>query len=165
MPRSDWWAFPRSTLSPLEGQSSEEQFDAIRWGKKVSGLRAVTVPGMTKREEVIELGCLRVLYLAPDGTDQAYPWRVTRGTRLAVGQRTNRLWIIPPPRGLDLSALEHMPARGWAIARTDYTAVKGDEDAYWYHEHEAPYPRLRRVDGGVQFSRGQYVIAPEGIVG
>lgn len=149
--------------TPVTG-TVDDQYEAMRWGLKPRHERTVTVPGMKRREAVAELGILRVLYLQRrDGSrvvwrlPRPYPW-------LAVGAQSGRLWIVPK-RDLDLSALAGMPAAGWHVVRTDYTALKGDEDAYWYHDHEAPFPRLRRVDGQVQFHGGGYFVAAEGIVG
>ncbi len=149
--------------SPVSG-TVDEQYRDLRWGLEPRFERTVTVPGMRRREAVAELGLLRVLYLRrPDGS--VVTWRVPRPYPwLAVGAKSGRLWIVPR-RAMNLSALAGMPKAGWRVIRTDYTALKGDEDAYWYHDHEAPFPRLYRVDGHVQYRGGGYFVAPEGIVG
>jgi hypothetical protein len=159
-PRKSFW---RSLTQPMKGEAAAKQYERLHWGikpkRRVVGFE---VPGMTTRQEVVQLGKLRALVLeSANGQLSVVVKPRAPHPRLVVGARDNRLYIADH-HGFALPPIYD----GATILRVDYDATKGRESAYFYHDHEPEFPRLRLLAGGLpQYSGGGYHIAPEGIVG
>lgn len=146
----------------MRGEKAEKQYERLHWGIRPRRRRTIDVPGMRLKQTVVELGRLRALVLtSPEGTHSVIVRPKRPYPRLVVGQRDNRLYIA------DHGAFK-LPASldGSVIERVDYETAKGDEEAYYYHDHEPHFPVLRVLSGGLaQYAGGSYVVAPEGITG
>ena len=154
--------------NPFEGQSPEQAYRRLRWGESVRERWSLVAP-----EPLAGLGVVARLDYARvseryDDEDEA-PF-------LAVGVRSNRLYIVP--RGSDGAPVDigHQlggTRRLGSLLRTDYLSLKGGEDAYFYHHHERPYPTLRENPRtGVRVvvparhqGRPSYVVSDAGIIG
>jgi len=154
-------------LSPVE------KYRAVQWGCEPEGLVKVEVVRMTTRQELLRLGVLRKLWFEDGSTliaSQPYPV-------LAFGEKDNRIYFVGG------SVAEMAEAGRWGkrgagrvVIQIDYSSHKGKcgrdgtarkgRGTYYYHEHEAPFPRLRIDEyGWPEYVGGGYHVRPEGIVG
>lgn len=94
---------------------------------------------------------------------------------LAVGTKSNKVYLVPMDgSGAPIDFARDFKRKCEAIVRVkriDYYSQKGGESAYYYHDHEAPYPML--CGDGEHFvlepakHRGgrSYAVNDEGIIG
>jgi hypothetical protein len=166
--RSERDRFPTSLFdsNPFAGVSAEKLFEELRWGDTPDKTFEVESP-----EELVTLGTLARIDL-----DGARPQKFDEetGPFLAVGARTNLLYIVP--RKADGSPID-VPAGPYEesvdVHQTDYFSQKGGEESYYYHEHEDPYPvAFVNHESGVVVlmprlheGKRSYAVAKEGIVG
>lgn len=163
MPKRFQWPWDRS---PLRGKDAYEQYEALRWGNAPRRVFEVQSPALTRKQLLVSLGRLRALFLGTGRQARAlrprkpYPY-------LVVGELDNRLYIVG-------GSTDRMARDGaWGevgsrrrIVQVDYDSLKGSTDAYFYHEHEPPFPWLVILSGGYPAYRGgRYKVGPEGIVG
>jgi hypothetical protein len=151
--------------NPLEHLEPLEAYEAVRWGNPATELFELEGP----EPDVIGLGRLALLELER----AVYQWTDQDAPYLGIGLQSNRLYAFPVGPDGGPRSLEGPFENVGEVWETHYTGPKGGEDAYWYHEHEAPYPELyenphtgamviepAEYDGGPS-----YVVGPEGIIG
>lgn len=154
--------------NPFHGKTPRDVYKSLQWGNEPRETFDIDAP-----EPLVNLGEVAKIKLA-DGhvetiNDKDAPF-------LALGTETNYLYIIqrddndePVDVPLDLEDYECIGE----VKSTHYYSSKGGEKAYYYHNHEKPYPLLYRdEDSGVcvyipQDNNGQpsYAVAIEGIIG
>lgn len=156
---------PFADLPPLEA------FAELQWNKTPDAVWNIDAP-----EPLLAIGDLAGLDW---GHDDFELFDESEAPYLAVGQDSNMLYIVPKSaRG---APLERIPkfnprSRAWAhlgsVRQTDYYSDKGDDPAYYYHNHERPYPHVWLHTSGVRVivpakhkGRRSYAVAREGIVG
>lgn len=154
--------------NPFEGLGPSQVYRRLRWGERERERWAIVAP-----EPLASLGIVARLdygrWSARYGDEGTAPF-------LAVGTRTNRLYVVPrDAQGgpVDIGHSVGPTRRLGLLRRTDYVSVKGGQDAYYYHRHERPFPTLRiNPRTGVQVvvparmrGRRSYAVSDAGIVG
>lgn len=151
--------------NPYEGDDPWEMYRKLRWGNEPQQTFEVDAP-----EALAALGEVALL----DMGDTIVKFEEGDAPYLAVGHESNTVYLVP--RGMEGPI--DVPEDGYVevgeVHQIDYVSDKGGEDAYYYHEHEAPYPVLLvHPETGVMClepveledgSRG-YAVADEGIIG
>jgi hypothetical protein len=164
MPTHAAWGF--GAKRGLAGTDPTDQYRELRWGNEPKWDLDVEVPGMSRRQTLVELGRLRVLVLrGPRGTVEAklprpYP-------HLGVGTEDHRIYVCGGSSDrLARARAWGPPGTRYTVLRVDYDADKGGEDVYWYHAHESPFPTLLVLPSGhAQYRGGGYHVEAAGIVG
>jgi hypothetical protein len=166
MPIRDQFPAEYFTGNPYEGLDPEDVYRKIQWGNEPQELYEIDAP-----EALANLG--EVAMLASEVDELEYS--EDEAPFLAVGVETNRLYVVP--KGENGEPVD-IPSSGYVqvcpIVQTDYYSSKGGEDAYYYHEHEDPFPMLyvhpqtgvmiiepNRDDEG----KRSYAVGDEGVIG
>lgn len=163
--------------NPFEDQTNAEMYESLRWGDKANDEWNITAEeGMASLGELAQLKNARGHVSHAWGEDDGGPF-------VAIGQRTNRVYLIPraedddgPIRRIPRFNPRQNPS-AWQklglIRQIDYYSTKAGEDAYYYHKHQKPLPTLwehRRTGVCVLVpannkGRRSYGVVKEGIVG
>lgn len=152
--------------NPFASKGVEETFSLLHWGNKFERLIEIDAP-----EPLVMLGMMAKLAL-----ENGQELRFNSGEAfLAVGHRSNRLYVVPRKNNkpVDVPAFSRSLNRIGRVVRTDYLSTKGgNQEHYYYHEHEAPFPTLYTHPTGVGYVRParhkgapSYAVGKEGIVG
>lgn len=161
-------AFDRN---PFEDFDPEDMYGQLQWDKEPEAVWEVDAP-----EPLVALGELAGLDW---GDDDLELWDEDRAPFLAVGRDSNALYVVPKDE--DGAPLENIPefdpgCPDWrklgTVRQTDYYSSKGNEPAYYYHEHENPLPTVWEHKSGTRVlvpanhnGKRSYAVAKEGIVG
>jgi hypothetical protein len=161
MPTRDKYPRDYFESNPFEGEDPENVYRRIRWGKEPDSVREIEAP-----EPLVSLGDAAAVVLT-----QGVACLFDEGEAdLAVGVESNKVYIVP-------KGLEEIPKDNYEYLgesrQIDYISVKGDEDGYYYHEHEKPYPKvyIHAVSGVLVVEpsehegRRSYAVSDEGIIG
>jgi hypothetical protein len=153
--------------------SAKEKYRAVQWGCESEGIVKVEVVPMTVRQELLLLGLLRKLWFEDGSTlvpSQPYPV-------LAYGEKDNHIYFVGGSVGeMAKSGKWGKVGSSRVVVQIDYLSKKGKchldgtrkkgRGTYYYHEHRAPFPRLRIDEQGwPEYVGGGYRVRPEGIVG
>lgn len=167
MPERD--KFPREYFegNPYEGESPEGTYQRVRWGNEPQEIFEIDAP-----EPLATIGDVALL-----GLEQGdVKFSEHEAPFLALGTQSNVLYIVPKDSN---GEPVDVPCDGdWEYVGTmdqiDYYSDKGGEDAYYYHEHEPPYPSLyvHRASGVCMLVPSEcddgsksYAVGDEGIIG
>lgn len=149
--------------NPFNGLTPKQIYKQIKWGNKPKEVISIFAA-----EPLISLGYVAKIFM----TNGKVLNCAENKMHLAVGANTNYIYMFP-------KNTKHIPyhTEKWKsislVIQTDYNSDKGKDDAYYYHEHEAPYPILSKCPGKNIFMllpqdfNGQrsYAVIKEGIVG
>lgn len=153
--------------NPFARTTPDEMFSVLNWGNKHRRISEIDAP-----EPLVMLGMTKLLIL-PDrhlifsGGDAF----------LAVGQKSNELYIIPRVNDRPKSFIPEFSRRTTKyigpVLQTDYMSSKGGiRPQHYYHTHQEPYPKLWVHSSGVGYIRASnnngkpsYAVGKEGIVG
>lgn len=160
-------AFDRN---PFEDFEPLDMYEQLQWDKEPEAVWEIDAP-----EPLVALGELAAL----DYGRSHEKWAERDAPFLAVGRDTNVLYVVPKDAGG--GPIHRVPtfnprSTKWRVVgqvrQTDYYSSKGNEPAYYFHEHEAPHPTVWEHTSGVRVlvpanHRGKrsYAVAKEGIVG
>jgi hypothetical protein len=153
--------------NPFKGKDPRDIYTELRWGNESKRIFNIDAP-----EPLVSLGELAYLEYT-NGNYEEYSEE--DAPFLALGAETNYLYIIPKksngrpnPVSEDTEEYEAIGT----IKQTDYYSEKGDEEGYYYHEHEKPYPVLYEHYSGIAIivpskhkGKRSYAVVKEGIVG
>jgi hypothetical protein len=146
----------------------EETYSKLRWGNSPAESFDIEAP-----ESMVTLGDVAQL-ITENGTAK---FSEDDAPFLAIGVETNRIYIVPKNGDLPVNIPEFSETtyqKIGEIEQTDYYSDKGGEEAYYYHEHEAPYPTLyMHEESGVcvlipaEMDDGSrsYAVGDEGVIG
>lgn len=165
MPVRDKFPSEYFDSNPLEGEGPHGAYRRLQWGNEPNTTYELEAP-----EHMAVLGQLaKLVYVG--GKKQTF----REGEMfVAVGTRTNRVYLVPIVRGAPVDFARDFLARCEPLVRLkriDYYSEKGGESGYYYHDHERPYPML--YTDGEHFvlepaaHRGgrSYAVNDEGIIG
>ena len=150
--------------NPFEDFDPEEMYKSLRWGNNPNEIFDIRAP-----EPLVTIGDLAQLKLS----DQNLKWDESEAPFLAVGKDSNCLYIIPKDEsGYPIQ----VPKSGYfevdSVRQTDYYSDKGGEDAYYFHKHENPFPKLLVHQNGIAViipsehkKKRSYAVGKDGIVG
>lgn len=149
--------------NPFKDKSPHEIYTKLQWGNKPKKIYNINAP-----EPLVSLGELAAFYT----TAGDYEFEENKFF-IAVGANTNILYFLPINKSIN--NVPSLSIRNWTkgphVKETHYYSDKGGEDAYYYHEHEKPYPRLwTRGHMGILVpsnhkGKRSYAVIKEGIVG
>jgi len=157
-------------VNPYEGLSLDEMYDSIQWGKNPEHIYPIDAP-----EPLASLGTLALLK-----TKSAYgtmKYKEKNAPFLAVGQDTNCLYIVPRNKDGSPQDIPEFDPEIWEaigeVKATHYYSDKGNEEGYYYHDHESPYPVLFVHEStGIGMlvpvdmdGKPSYAVIKEGIIG
>lgn len=159
--------FPKGYFedNPFEDLSAEEMYEALRWGNEPAEVFDIDGP-----EDMATLGTVAMLDLAHGRatfTEEEAPY-------LALGTESNYLYIVPRVNGEPVDIPEGPYVAVGELQQTDYYSDKGGEEAYYYHEHEEPFPTLyMHLETGVcivepanmEDGSRSYAVGEEGVIG
>lgn len=148
--------------NPFDGVDPQTIYKKLRWGNNPKKVIQVYAP-----EPIVGLGHLAKLFLEDGSVLNA-----KNKIHLAVGANTNFIYLFPNKTTTIPYHSEKWKSIG-LVKQTDYYSDKGNEDCYYYHEHEAPYPILSKCPGKSIYmlipqsfkGRRSYAVIKEGIVG
>lgn len=164
MPERD--KFPKKYFdgNPYEGVDPEDAYKRLRWGNEPQESFEIEGP-----EDMVTIGDVAQVITSRGTVEfeegEAY---------LAVGMETNRVYIVPCEGGEPVDVPDGPYTELAEIYQIDYTSDKGGEEAYYFHEHEEPYPRLCwNEETGVGMIEPEemedgsrsYAVGDEGIIG
>lgn len=153
--------------NPFAGKTPHQVYKGLRWGNAPKQTFSIEAP--EPLAAMGELASFRTLSGRKDFSEHSGPY-------VAVGCNSNLVYLIPRKNGRPV----HVPSgpkaryvRTEEVKRLDYYSDKGGEDAYYYHDHEKPYPvAYQHRQSGVVIliprkhnGRRSYAVVPEGIVG
>lgn len=165
MPERDNYPEEYFSGNPFEGKDAFEVYRELRWDNDWNEAFELDAP-----EPMASIGELARLELDND----IFEWSENEAPFLAVGVDSNALYIIPQDSDgnpVDVPTGEYQVIG--EVVQTDYYSDKGNEDAYFYHEHEFPYPILAvHPESGVSVilpqandGRRSFAVSREGIIG
>jgi hypothetical protein len=161
-------SFPKEYFdgNPYEGETPEEAYKRLRWGNEPNEVFEIDAP-----EPMATIGT--VAKLIAQGGSVSYT--EAEAPYLAVGLETNRVYIVPRrPDGGPVDIPSGPYTDLGLIQQIDYYSDKGGEEAYYYHEHEAPFPSLCIHEGSgvaliepdeMEDGSRSYAVGDEGIIG
>ena len=154
--------------NPYANYTLEEMYKSIQWDKNPDNLYPIESP-----EPLASLGTVAKLVLE----ENEYKYSEKESPFLAVGKDTNLLYIIPKLKGKPLDFIPEFNIDTWSfigdVKSTHYYSYKGEENGYYYHDHESPFPGLF-IDtfSGVGIilpadnnGKPSYAVIKEGIIG
>lgn len=154
------------TGNPFASKTPQETFSLLHWGNRFERLIEIDAP-----EPLVMLGMTAALALE-NGSELRFK---SGEAFLAIGHKSNRLYVVPRRNNqpVDVPAFSKSLRRIGRVVRTDYLSTKGgNQEHYYYHEHEPPYPTLYTHPTGVGYLRparhnggASYAVGKEGIVG
>lgn len=153
--------------NPYKNKSAKDLYKSLRWGNSPDEFFEIEGP-----EDMASLGILAKLFFE-DGSKLVYT--EDEGPFLAVGKDSNLLYVVHKNNNDEPI---NIPDDGYEIIgkvkQTDYHSNKNNEEAYYYHKHEKPYPlcyahesegililKPSRLKNGFP----SYVVREEGIIG
>ena len=158
--------------NPFEGADPLDMYGELQWDKDPEAVWEVDAP-----EPIVAIGDLAGFVW--DDDDELELYHEDDAPFLAVGRDSNVLYVVPKDN--DGAPLETIPefnprSSAWRrvgrVKQTDYYSNKGNEAAYYYHEHENPHPVVWEHESGVRVlvpsrhkGKRSYAVAKEGIVG
>lgn len=160
--------FPKEYFdgNPYEGIEPEEAYKRLRWGNEPQETFEIEGP-----EDMATIGTVAKV-ITDRGTVK---YEEHEAPYLAIGLQTNRVYIVPAHGGKPVESIPDGPYEELAtIHQIDYYSDKGGEEAYYYHEHEEPFPRLYLDEtSGVgviepaemEDGSRSYAVGDEGIIG
>ena len=166
MPTRDY--FPKAYFdgNPYDGVSVEEMYEKLRWGNKPEQVFEIEGP-----EDMATVGTVAKIVTSSgvvEYSEEEAPF-------LAIGRETNRLYIVPfDSEGGPCDIPEGGYTELAEIRQIDYYSDKGGEEAYYYHEHEAPFPTLYLDDvtgvaviepAEMDDGSRSYAVGDEGVIG
>lgn len=156
--------------NPYEGVEPLDMYAELQWDKDPEAVWEIDAP-----EPLVALGELAGF----DFGEDIETWSEEDAPFLAVGRDSNRLYVLPKDEdGAPVARVPrfnpHSPR--WRclgpVSQTDYYSDKGNEPAYYYHEHEDPHPTVWEHDSGCRVvvparhkGRRSYAVGKAGIVG
>jgi len=162
MPERDRYPKEYFEENPFEGENPEDIYRRIRWGKEPDSVREIEAP-----ESLVSMGDAAMVIMT-GGLAYAFD---EGEADLAIGSESNLVYIVP-------KGVEEIPHDGYSYlgetSQVDYISVKGDEEGYYYHEHEPPYPTVfMHEETGVlvvlpaeqEDGSRSYAVSDEGIIG
>jgi hypothetical protein len=149
--------------NPFEDKNPHQIYSEIQWGNAPKKIFKINAP-----EPLVALGELAALYTSKgdmEFEEQEY--------FISVGAHRNILYFLPI--GVRIQKVPDLDVRKWKrgplVTETHYYSDKGGEPAYYYHEHEKPFPRLW-WSGNIGIlvpsnhkGKRSYAVIKEGIVG
>lgn len=165
MPERD--KFPKEYFdgNPYEDNTPEETYQRIQWGNNPKEIFNIEAP-----EPLAALGCVAQI-CTPKGNVQFSEFEAPF---LALGTYTNKLYFVPKigdePVDIPYGPYNHIGI----VTQLDYYSDKGGAEAYYYHEHEPPYPHLyQNKESGVcvlipskcEDGSRSYAVGDEGVIG
>jgi hypothetical protein len=129
--------FPKKyfTDNPLEGDPVDA-YRRIQWGNEPTDILSIDAP-----EPLVALGNAAQLVLG----DRRLEFEEGEAF-IAIGVESNRVYILP-------KGTTEVPEDGYEsqgeVRQTDYVSGKGGEEAYYFHEHEGPFPDCLLHPSGV----------------
>jgi hypothetical protein len=164
MPERD--KFPREYFdgNPYEGETPEGAYRRIRWGNEPQEIFDIEAP-----EPLATIGDLAQLVME-DGTIQ---FLEHESPFVAVGTHSNVIYFVPKVDGKPMDIPDSGYEFAGFVSRMDYFSDKGGNDAYYYHDHEPPFPILYMHDSGVgmlvpsecEDGSRSYAVGDEGVIG
>ncbi len=165
MPERD--KFPKKYFegNPYEGIEPEDAYRRLRWGIEPQEIFEIHSP-----EPLITLGDIAKIF-TPNGVAKFAEYEAPF---LALGTLTNILYFIPKVGGRPVHVPKHPLKFVCVVTRIDYYSDKGGEAAYYYHDHEPPYPWLyQQPSTGVcilkpstcEDGSRSYAVGDEGVIG
>lgn len=167
--------FPKRIFedNPFDGLHPEQVYEKLRWGNESEQAWEFDAP-----EPMASLGRLARLDVHEGGKRNPHEQRFDDEAApfVGVGTVSNRLYLIPAAEdGGPIDVPEGAYELRGNVSRVDYISQKGDEDAYYYHEHETPHPELYecRTERGTVYiiepvehdGARSYAVDEEGIIG
>lgn len=149
--------------NPFHGKTPSQIYTKLQWGNRPKRIYPIDAP-----EPLVALGELAAFYTT------AGDYELDENKYfIAVGATSNTLYFLPINR--PITRVPAFNIRNWTkgplVRETHYYSDKGGDDAYYYHEHEKPFPRLWvNNEMGILVpsnNKGQrsYAVIKEGIVG
>lgn len=152
--------------NPFEGLDATEVYRKLRWGNDPDQEWDIEAP-----EDMATLGTVARI----DFADRREEWDEDEAPFLAVGLTSNMLYMVPRDAdGNPETPIPHGPYEPvGAIKRIDYYSNKGDEESYFYHDHEPPYPIVaENSETGIRLivpadhqGNRSYAVDKEGVIG
>jgi len=136
--------------NPFDGLSPEEIYKEIQWGNKPKKVVKINAP-----EPLVLLGHLACLVFSDNSGIEIEENIIN----LAIGAYSNIIYLFPI-NSKTITNFNNNWKKDKLIKETHYYSNKGNEECYYYHEHEKPYPRLYRHP-----KRANYIIAPQNFNG
>lgn len=156
--------------NPYDGVEPDSMYRDLQWGNEPNAVWEIDGP-----EPMVAIGELAGFDWGSEGLEL---WGEDEAPYLAVGRDSNALYVVP--RDGD-GPIDFVPPFDHAdpdwralgtVRQTDYYSSKGGDDAYYYHNHEAPYPTVWEHTTGVRVvvparhkGRRSYAVGKAGIVG
>lgn len=166
MPERDKFPARYFEGNPLAGETPHGAYKRLQWGNNPKKAWKIEAP-----EPMAVLGRLAKLFFVGGKSQSFDDWDFY----LAVGTKSNRVYLVPMdderrplafPRGY-LGMVEAIVG----IRQIDYFSEKGNEEGYYYHKHERPFPMLygaydHFVLEPAKHNGGRsYAVNDEGIIG
>jgi hypothetical protein len=159
--------FPKGYFedNPYDGLDAQAMYERIRWGNAPTETFEIDGP-----EDMATLGTVAML----DMEQGAVKFGEDEAPFLALGTDSNRLYIVPIVDGEPMDIPSGPYVEIGEMFQLDYYSDKGGEDAYYYHEHEEPFPRLyMNLESGVcilepaemEDGSRSYAVSDEGVIG
>lgn len=161
-------SFPKEYFdgNPYEGETPEDAYKRLRWGNEPNEVFEIDAP-----EPMATIGTVAKL-IADGGTVE---YSEGEAPFLAIGLETNKVYIVPMNQdGSPVNVPEGPYVDMGRIRQIDYYSDKGGEEAYYFHEHEEPFPFLCiHETSGVALIEPEemedgsrsYAVGDEGIIG
>jgi hypothetical protein len=165
MPERD--KFPKEYFegNPYEDATPEQTYEQVRWGNEPTETFDIEAP-----EPLVTIGELAQV-CTPNGNVQFSEYEAPY---LALGTDSNKLYFVPKVGNSPVDIPDGPYEYIGIVTRLDYYSDKGGEDAYYYHDHEPPYPHLyQNRESGVcilipstcKDGSKSYAVGNEGIIG
>lgn len=160
--------FPKEYFdgNPYEGETPEDAYRRLRWGNEPAETFVIEGP-----EDMATIGTVAQV-ITDRGTVK---YEEHEAPYLAIGLQTNRVYIVPMHEGKPVGAIPDGPYEELAtISQIDYYSDKGGEEAYYFHEHEEPYPTIYLDEASgvgviepaeMEDGSRSYAVGDEGIIG
>lgn len=165
MPERD--KFPQEYFdgNPYEENTPEETYERIQWGNSPRETFEVTAP-----EPLVTLGDVAQI-CTPKGNVK---FSEDEAPFLALGTDSNKLYFVPKVGNEPVDIPDGPYHYIGIVTQLDYYSDKGGEPAYYYHEHESPFPHLyQERESGVcilipstcKDGSKSYAVGDEGVIG
>jgi hypothetical protein len=122
--------------NPYKNKTAHYLYKSLRWGNAAKDAFEIDGP-----EDMATLGDLAQIKFEDSWLNQKY--HESDAPFLAVGKHSNYLYIVEKD---ETFAPINIPSSGYKFVglakRIDYYSDKGNEKAYYYHNHEKPYPEV-----------------------
>jgi len=156
--------------NPYSDYTAQHLFKVIRWGNKPKEEFEINAP-----EDMACMGLVAKIFLVQN--KEKIKFTVKNAPFLAVGLNSNYLYIVskntdgsPVDIPLDTDNYDFVGN----IKQIDYYSDKNNEEAYYYHKHEKPYPFLYVsrnklciiiIPAELNTGHPSYIVREEGIIG